>query len=116
MDELKNGQKSFLIKQFLLRICIVLFMTSVSVTVISYEMVCTYGLLGEVTCSTVISEKSLFEELQKNVSAVKYPIKSNVYNIWFNISSIIIYLVFVAYMLRLPRKDTIVTLKVRMDD
>lgn len=104
-------------KQWLLNLLILLFTVSVSVTVLPCGVIHTYGLFGEVTSSTVtddaesgISDESQIFTRRKQVKGI------NIYNIWFEILIGIVCMIFVEYGLRLPRGDTIVTLKVRMDN
>lgn len=103
--------------KFLLRLFIVLFTVSVSATVLPGEAVNRYGLFGEVKSSTVTRENRKNTEAIASVSEKSGIHKgSNVYNLWFEIAVIIIFLVFASYGVRLPGRDTIVTLKVRMDN
>ena len=112
MDFSEAAQKILMKKLF-----IFLFSVSVSITVLPSGLLNTYGLFGEITSSTAtrdedskISEERQVFENRKQVKGV------NVYNIWFEIWLCIIYMIFSAYMLRLPRGDTIITLKVRMNN
>ncbi|MBQ8981984.1 MAG: hypothetical protein IJ079_00195 [Lachnospiraceae bacterium] len=104
-------------KRWLLRLLILLFSVSVSATVLPSGIANVYGLFGEITSSAVIEEKDSeivderqIYELDKKVKGI------NVYNISFEVWICIICMIFIAYMIRLPRGDTIVSLKVRMDD
>lgn len=103
--------------KFLLRLFIVLFAVSVSATVLPSEVVNRCGLFGEVKSSTVTRENRKNTEVIASVFEKSGMLKGvNVYNLWFAIAVIIIFLVFVSYGVRLPGRDTIVTLKVRMDN
>ena len=104
-------------KRWLLRLLILLFSVSVSATVLPSGIANVYGLFGEITSSAVIEEKDSeivderqIYELDKKVKGI------NVYNISFEVWICIICMIFIAYMIRLPRGDTIVSLKVRMDN
>lgn len=104
-------------KYWLLRLVILLFSVSVSATVLPYSIVNTFGLFGEVTSATVTDDKeSEIVEESHTYEAVKQVKGINIYNIWFEVWIWIICLIFIVYMLRLPRGYTIVSLKVRMDD
>lgn len=104
-------------KSLLIRLYILLFTVSISTTVIPCGIVQSLGLFGEMKFSTVKQEKNLTEAIKKHI-----PIKVRkekgipIINIWLEIWICIISLIFIVYNLRLPRKDTIVTLKVRMNN
>ncbi len=104
-------------KQWIIRLFIILFSISVSVTVLPCGIINTHGLFGEITTSTVTNDedKSDFQEShvfenRKQVTGI------NIYNIWFEIWICIICMIYIQYMFRLPREDTIITFKVRMDN
>ncbi len=104
-------------KNWLLRLHILLFTWSVAVTVIPSGSVNVQGLFGElkssmVTESSVISENLAVKQMRK-VQKVK---GVNVLNVWFELMILVICISFFTYMIRLPRGDTIVTRKVRMDN
>lgn len=103
--------------KFLLRLFIVFFTVSVSATVLPSEVINGYGLFGEVKSSTVTRENRKNTEAITSVFEKSGMLKGiNVYNLWFEIAVIIIFLIFVSYGVGLPGRDTIVTLKVRMDN
>lgn len=105
-------------KDWIIRLFLALFTLSVSVTVIPCGIVNARGLFGEITSSIVqedearIVENTGSRQLQKATKARG----SNIFNIWFELMIAVICISFVAYMIRLPRGDTIITLKVRMDN
>lgn len=103
-------------KQWLIRLFIILFSASVSVAVIPCGIINTYGLFGEIISSTVISEEnSSFQE--SSVFENRKQMKGiNIYNIWFEALICVICMIYIQYMFRLPREDTIITFKVRMDN
>lgn len=104
-------------KKVLLRLLLFLFTVSVSVTVIPCGIVNTPGLFGEVRSSTVTEDRGAEKAEASRVSVKRNLVKGPFYyNIWFEIWICIICMIFVRYMIHLPREDTIVTLKVRMDD
>lgn len=102
-------------KQWLIRLLILLF--SVSVSVFSCGVINTYGLFGEIISETVTEDKDsiIFDESQafKNKKHIR---GINIFNEWLEIWICIICFIFYAYVFGLPREDTIVTLKVRIDD
>ena len=104
-------------RQFFMRLFILLFTVSVSVTVIPSSGLYTLGLFGEVKSSTVTEDSSFCEESGKQVYTNHRKHKGiNVFNIWFELWCCIVYLNFIRYKEKLPRGHTIVTLKVRMDN
>ena len=104
-------------KRWLLRLFILLFSVSVSATVLPSGIVNVYGLFGEITSSAVTEEKDSEIVDERQIYELAKKVKGiNVYNIWFEVWICIICMIFIAYMIRLPRGDTMVSLKVRMDD
>lgn len=100
-----------------LRWFILLFTVSVSVTVIPCSGIYALGLFGEVKSSTVAENNNFAEKSEKKFYTVPHKNKGiNFINIWYELWCIIIYMVFIMYKDKLPRGDTIVTLKVRMDN
>lgn len=103
--------------RFFLHLFILFFTVSVSVTIIPYGSICTLGLFGEIKSSTVTEDNNLVEEVEKQVDIQSHKCKGiNIINIWYELWCSIVCLIFIMYMSKLPRGDTIVTLKVRMDD
>lgn len=104
-------------KNLLIKLFILLFGLSVSMTVIPCGMVNTYGLFGEMQSITVTEADRAGREEISTVSKKCHNFKGvNIYNIWFEIAAVIICLIFTLYMFRLPREETIITLKVRLDN
>ena len=109
---MKNNKKNLLIKLF-----IFLFGLSVSMTVIPCGMVNSYGLFGEMQSVIITEADRAGREEISTVSKKCHNFKGiNIYNIWFEIATVIIYLIFVSYKFRLPREETIITLKFRLDN
>lgn len=103
-------------KYWFIRLFIILFSISVSAAVIPCGIINTHGLFGEITASTVTNDedKSSFQE--SNVFENSKQIKGiNIYNTWFEIWICVICMIYIQYMFRLPREDTIITFHVRMD-
>lgn len=104
-------------KHLYIRILIILFSVSVSVTVLPCGIINTYGFFGEISSSTITRDELSTAFQVSHVFERKHQIKGiNIYNIWFEVWMYIICMVFIQYMVRLPRGDTIITFKVRMDN
>ena len=104
-------------RQLFMRLLILLFTISVSVTIIPCNSVYALGLFGEIKSSTVTEDNSLPEKLEKQVHTKTRKCKGiNIINIWYELWCIIVCMIFAVYIVKLPRGDTIVTLKVRMDN
>ena len=103
-------------RQWIIHLLIMLFTISVSVAMVPCGLVNIYGALGEVYSSvTIEAEKDaqFYKEEASKASKVK---GINVYNVWFILYVTVLYIAFAVYSIRLPRGNTIVTLKVRMDN
>ena len=104
-------------RRLLLRLFIFLFSASLSVAVLPGSIVNVYGLFGEMISYSVSEDKgSDAVEERQACRAVKQIRGINIYNVWFEVWICIICLIFISYMTGLPGDDTIVSLKVRMDD
>lgn len=105
-------------KYWILRLFFVLFTMSVSVAILPCGTINVHGLFGEVTTHVIVEDKeqdiiSIKDVGYKKVQTVK---GINILNIWFELLITVVYISFCANLIKLPRGDTIVTLKVRMDD
>lgn len=104
-------------KKIFTKLFILLFGLSISIAVIPCGLVNSYGLFGEVNSSVVTQTKQAGTEEVSVLSEKHSSIRGEcIYNIWLEIAVIIICFILISYMLRLPRGETIVTLKVRMDN
>jgi hypothetical protein len=104
-------------KQWFIKLLILLFAVSVSTTVIPCEIINTHGLFGEIKSSAITEDKETEKADVRQLYVRRQQIKGeNIYNIWYEVWLCIICMIFIYYMFRLPRGDTIVTLKVRMDN
>lgn len=100
-----------------LRWFVLLFTASVSVTVIPGSVYLVLGLFGEVKSSTITDEGNFHEESAQQAHTEHHKQKGiNIINIWYELLYGVIFMIFTIYKDKLPRGDTIVTLKVRMDD
>ena len=105
-------------KYWIIRLFFVLFTISVSVAILPCGIINVHGLFGEVTTYVVVEDKeqeivSIEDVDHKKVQTVK---SINILNIWFEILITVVCISFCANLIQLPRGDTIVTLKVSMDD
>ena len=111
-NEYMNNRRPVFLRWFIL-----LFTLSVSVTIIPCSSVYALGLFGEIKSSTVTEDNNLSEELEKQVCTKTRKYKGiNIINIWYELRCSIICMIFAVYIGKLPRGDTIITLKVRMDN
>ena len=104
-------------KLWLIRLFIILFSISISVAILPCGIINAHGLFGELTSQAVAEDEDSSRYQESRVFENRKHIKgTNIYNIWFETWICIICMVFIQYMFRLPREDTIITLKVRMDN
>lgn len=105
-------------KYWIFRLFFVLFTMSVSVAILPCGIINVHGLFGEVTTYVVVEDKEQEIVSIKDVDNMKVQtVKGiNILNIWFELLIIVVCISFCANLIKLPRGDTIVTLKVRMDD
>lgn len=105
-------------KYWILRLFFVLFTMSVSVAILPCGIINVHGLFGEVTTYVVVEDIEQEIVSIKDVDNIKgQTVKGiNILNIWFELLIIVVCISFCANLIKLPRGDTIVTLKVRMDD
>ena len=101
---------------WIMHLLILFFSMSVSVAIVPSGVVNVYGVLGEVYLSVTIEAEKETQFVKDEVSTDRREKGINIYNVWFVLCVNVLYIVFVEYVLRLPRGDTIVTLKVRMDN
>ena len=103
-------------KHWIIHLFIMLFIISISVAIVPCGVVNVYGALGEVYSSVTVEAEKETQLARAEVSKVRKTKGINIYNVWFIICVTVLYISFVEYVIRLPRGDTIVTLKVRMDN
>lgn len=104
-------------KRLFIGLFVYLFTMSVSITVLPCGVINTHGLFGEIVSSTVTFDKDTEKHIGSRILEIEKNVKGiNIYNSWFEIWMSIICMIFAGYILKLPRGDTIVTLKVRMDN
>lgn len=105
-------------KYWILRLFFVLFTMSVSVAILPCGIINVHGLFGEVTAHIIVEDNeqeiiNIKEVGHKKVQTVR---GINILNIWFEFLITVVCISLCANLIKLPRGDTIVTLKVRMDD
>lgn len=103
-------------KHWIIHLFIMLFTISISVAIVPCGVVNVYGALGEVYSSVTVEAEKETQLARAEVSKARKTKGINIYNLWFIICVAVLYISFVEYVIRLPRGDTIVTLKVRMDN
>ncbi len=105
-------------KYWIIQLFLVLFTISVSVAGIPCGIINVHGLFGEIVTSTVAEDqeqetvniKSIDHEKAQTVKGV------NIFNIWFEVLIAVVCISFCSNLVRIPRGDTIITFKVRMDN
>ena len=105
-------------KYWILRLFFVLFIISVSVAILPYGIINVHGLFGEITAHVIVEDKEQEIISIKNADYKKVQTANgvNILNIWFELLITVICISFCDNLIKLPRGDTIVTLKVRMDN
>lgn len=105
-------------KYWIIRLFFVLFTVSVSVAVLPCGIINVHGLFGEIVTSTVVEDKEQDVVNIKSIDHEKVQTAkgANILNVWFEILVAVVCISFCANLVKLPRGDTIVSLKVRMDN
>lgn len=105
-------------KYWLIRLFLCLFTMSVSVAVLPCGIISVHGLFGEVITSTVVEDEGQEMVISKSIDHEKSRTSKgvNIFNICFEILTAVACIIFCANLNKLSRGDTIVTLKVRMDN
>jgi hypothetical protein len=93
-------------------------MVSVSTTSITCASINAIGLFGEIKSSIVTEDSETERAFIRQTFVKKHQVKGeNIYNIWYKVWVEILCMILILYTLRLSEtEDTIVTLKVRMDN
>lgn len=106
-----NSKKKFLVRLFLL-----LFTVSISTSVLPGAMVQARGLFGEVTASAAQEQEQVAEHSYRQQIRPQQSKGCNIYNLWFLLSVGVVWICRRAHLCKLPREDTIIGLKVRMNN
>lgn len=102
---------------FILHLLFVLFTISVWAAVIPCGSINIYGLFGEVESTIVINKNHADTEEIKSTHKDRTTSKGiNVYNVYFELVIAVTCIIYSFYAMQLPNSDTIVTLKIRMDN
>lgn len=104
-------------KDFIKRLFILLFMTSVSITVISGSAINAHGLFGEVKASIDTEDKKadVFKNSGIKIIQAKKLKEYCLFNLWLIIIAMVTFRRYQNYFIPVPRGETMVALKVRMD-
>lgn len=105
-------------RHWAIRLFLVFFTISVSVAVIPSGIINIHGLFGEIVTSIAAEDKEQETVHIKSIAHEKVQtIKGvNISNIWFEVLMAVVCIRFCINLIKLPRGDTIVTLKIRMDN
>lgn len=105
-------------RHWAIRLFLVFFTISVSVAVIPCGMINVHGLFGEIVTSTAAEDKEQETVHIKSINHGKIQtVKGvNIFNSWFEVLMAVVCIRFYINLIKLPRGDTIVTLKIRMDN
>lgn len=104
-------------ENFLLRLFLIFFTVSVSAAVIPCGIVTAYGLFGEARTSVVTEDGSAgAEEVAPVVKSIRAARQARLYPVWLVADVLILCRIHPARGMRLPDRDTLVALKVRMND
>lgn len=105
-------------KYWIIRLFFILFTVSVSVSVLPCGITNVHGVFGEIVTSAVgeDSEQEIVNIKSIAHKKVQTAKGANILNVWFEILAAVVCIRFCAKLVKLPRGDTIVTLKVRMDN
>ncbi|MDE5909960.1 MAG: hypothetical protein K2H52_14640 [Lachnospiraceae bacterium] len=96
---------------------LLLFALFVTIPINSYTYVPSYGLFGELKTLIVANEnKEEIEEVSSRVTVQKKQKGKNILNLWLLILAYIACLRLLAHSIRLPKTDTIIAKKVRMNN
>lgn len=101
---------------WMMRLFILSFSISISVAIVPCGVVNVYGVLGEIYSSVAIETENETLQVKTEVFKARKEKGINIFNIWCILWVMVVYISYVEYVIHLPRGDTIVTLKVRMDN
>lgn len=104
-------------ENFLLRLFLIFFTVSVSAAVIPCGIVTAYGLFGEARASVVTEDgRAGAEEAAPAAKSVRAARQARLYPVWSVSDVLILCRIHPACGIQLPGRDTLVALKVRMND
>lgn len=100
-----------------MRVFLLCFVISVTVPIIPCSYIPNYGFFGELKSSVIVSEdKEEISEVSSKINIWKKQKGKNIFNFWLLILVYIVCVRLLAYSFQLPKKDTIVTKKIRMNN
>lgn len=105
-------------KTIMIKVIILLFTLSVSSAVIPCNIINVYGLFGELQSFTV-NDNNEVEISEINTVKITQSLRikgQNVINVWFAVLMLVVFTQALIYSIGLPHQNTVVTLKVRMDN
>ncbi len=103
--------------RYLMRLFLLLFALSATVPIISYSYVPSYGLFGELKSLVVVNgNKEEISEVSSKITVRKKQKDKNIFNLWLLVLALISCLRLLAHSIKLPKTDTIVAKKVRMNN
>ena len=103
------------LKCLLIRLFIVLFTVSISIAIIPSGILFLQGLFGEVKIA-VAEDRETAQEQHDKQQNIKLEETIRVFNIWLLIIIEILVLRFIIHSLKAPPHQTLVSIRVRMDD
>lgn len=114
---MNHGKESGM-KRCFLKILILIFSVSVSMTVVPCQVVYAHGLFGEITASSISETETesgirFFSKADHEAVCAK---GRNVFQIYFLLIALIVFSIRSDHARKLPAKETIVSLKIRMDN
>ena len=112
-EYLTNNQ--YKLKCLLIRLLIMLFTASISVAIIPGGILILQGLFGEVKIA-VAEDRETAQEQHDKQQNIKLEETIRVFNIWLLIIIEILVLRFIIHSLKAPPHQTLVSIRVRMDD
>lgn len=102
---------------YLMRVFLLLFVLSVTVPIIPCSYISNYGLFGELKSSVIVSEdREEISEVSTKINIRKKQKGKIIFNCWLLLLVYIVCVSLLAHSFQLPRADTIVAKKIRMNN
>lgn len=106
----KNSQR-------LMRLFLLLFALSVTVPIIPCSYIPSHGMFGELKSLVIVNENSAeIGDTSSKITVRRKQKGKNIFNLWFLVLANIACLLLLAHSIKLPKADTIVAKKVRMNN
>lgn len=104
-------------RNYLMRLFLLLFVLSVTAPIIPCSYIPNYGLFGELKSSVIASEdREEISEISAKIHIREKQKGKNIFNFWLLLLAHIVCVRLLAHSFPLPRADTIVAKKVRMNN